>query len=125
MAKDRIRLLLVDDHELFRSSTSLVFELMEGVEVVGQVSDGESALASCERLQPDVILMDLLMPGMGGVEAIRLLRERCPATCILIYTGIDEYDVILAGLNAGAAGFIHKYSSVDEVIRAIRMTCEK
>jgi DNA-binding NarL/FixJ family response regulator len=120
-----MRLLLVDDHELFRSSMSLVFELMEGVEVVGQVSTGEAALAFCETFQPDVVLMDLLMPGMGGVESIQLLHERYPAMCILIYTGIDEYDLILAGLKAGASGFVHKYSGVDEVIRAIRTSCEK
>jgi DNA-binding NarL/FixJ family response regulator len=120
MELGRIRLLLVDDHELFRSSMSLVFELMEGVEVVGQASTGEAALAFCETFQPDAVLMDLLMPGIGGVEAIRLLHERYPQMRILIYTGIDDYELILAGLRAGAAGFVHKYSGVDEVIRTVR-----
>lgn len=119
-----IRLLVVDDHELFRSSLSIIFELLPGLTLVGQAGSGQAAVELCGQLHPDLVLMDLLMPGVEGLEATRLIHERYPDIRILIYTGVDDYDLIRATLAAGAVGFVQKYAGVDALIQAIQKTCE-
>jgi len=90
------------------------------MQVVGEAASGEEAIAKARRLIPDVVLMDLLMPGKGGVEAIRILRAEVPATRILVLSAFDEDTLLLAALQAGTHGYLRKDTSTDELFVAIR-----
>lgn len=117
---ERIRVLLADDHVLLRQALRLLLELHDEIEVVGEVKNGREAVESAERLQPDVILMDMRMPGLNGIEATRQIRKRCPNTRVLIVTGIVEDDQILEALQAGASGYVVKQSDINELLVAIQ-----
>ncbi|HZO30984.1 MAG TPA: response regulator transcription factor [Chloroflexota bacterium] len=120
-AVDRpIRVLLVDDHAVVRKGLRALFELEPGIEVVGEAGDGEQAVQVVERLRPDVILMDLEMPGLGGVEAARQISERQPSSKIVVLTSHAAEEDVFPALKAGALGYLLKHSAPDDVVRAIR-----
>jgi len=115
-----IRVLLIDDHAVVREGLRAFLELQEGIEVVGEAADGAEGLAEAERLRPDVVLMDLLMPGLDGVAAMRELRGRLPAARAIVLTSFLDEDWLLPALRAGAAGYLLKNAPPAEVARAVR-----
>jgi two-component system, NarL family, response regulator LiaR len=115
-----IRVLLVDDHAVVRKGLRALFEREPGIEVVGEAEDGERAVLMVERLRPDVILMDLEMPGIGGVEATRQISERQPDSKIVVLTSHAAEEDVFPALRAGALGYLLKHSAPDDVVRAIR-----
>jgi DNA-binding NarL/FixJ family response regulator len=117
---DAIRILLVDDHEVVREGLRAFLELQDGLEVVGEAGDGEQALALAGELQPDVILMDLVMPKLDGVGAMRELRQRLPATRVIALTSFLDDEKLLPAIQAGAAGYLLKDVRPQELARAVR-----
>lgn len=117
---NRIRVLIVDDHAVLRQALRLLLEAEPELEVVGDAANGREALETCEKLLPDVVLMDMVMPGLNGLEATRQLRKRFPKTKVLILTGYMEDEQILGALQAGAAGYVVKKSDVKELLLGIQ-----
>jgi DNA-binding NarL/FixJ family response regulator len=115
-----IRLLIVDDHPIMRDGLRGVFRGDEDFEVAGEASDGAEAVRLAQAVTPDVILMDLRMPGMGGVEAIAKLRELGNPARVLILTTYDTDRDVVPALEAGATGYLLKDAPRDELIRAVR-----
>jgi DNA-binding NarL/FixJ family response regulator len=115
-----IRVLIVDDHSVVREGLRAFLELQEGLEVVGEAADGERAIAAAKRLRPNVILMDLVMPGSGGVAAMRSLREEVPDARVIVLTSFLDDDKLLPALRAGAAGYLLKNAETQEIVRAVR-----
>jgi NarL family two-component system response regulator LiaR len=115
-----IRVLLVDDHAVVRKGLCALFEREPGIEVTGEAENGERAVQSAERLRPDVVLMDLEMPGIGGIEATRQLSAAHPDTKIVILTSHAAEEDVFPALKAGAVGYLLKHSAPDDVIGAIR-----
>lgn len=116
----RIRVLLVDDHEVVRRGLRGFLELLPDIEIVGEAADGADGVEQANRLAPDVVLMDLVMPTMDGPTAIRLLRERQPDVAVVALTSFAEPERIAAALAAGAAGHLLKDAEADEVAAAVR-----
>ncbi|GAA2473169.1 response regulator [Winogradskya humida] len=115
-----IRVLLADDHHLVRTGFRVILEIEDDIEVVGEASDGLQAIDLSRRLKPDVILMDVEMPGMNGLEATRqLTAEDGPA--VLILTTFDRDDYLFAALRAGASGFLLKNDSPESLTEAVRV----
>ena len=119
-APPRIRVLLVDDHAVVRRGLRGFLELLDDVEIVGEAENGRLAIDAARALQPDVVLMDLLMPVMDGVTATALLRDEQPAVQVVALTSFIEEDRVTAVLEAGASGFLLKDAEADEVAAAIR-----
>lgn len=117
---DQITILLVDDQRLMRDGLRTLLELEDDLTVVGEASTGEEALLQYAALQPAIVLMDVRMPGMDGVEATRRLCAQWPAAKIIILTTFDEDEYIFEGLRAGALGYLLKAVSGDELANAIR-----
>ncbi len=115
-----IRVLLVDDQRLMREGLRILLELEPDLEVVGEAGDGQAALAAYAALRPDVVLMDVRMPGMDGVEATRRLRERWPEARVIILTTFDNDEYVFEGLRAGALGYLLKDVSGQELAEAVR-----
>ncbi len=115
-----IRLLLVDDHPLFRKGMRALLDSVEDFDQVGEAESGPEAVARCLDLVPDVVLMDLQMPGGGGLEATREIVAASPVTQILVVTLFEDDDSVFAALRAGARGYLLKDATEDEMIRAIR-----
>jgi len=115
-----ITVLLVDDQELLRSGFRMILDAHEGIEVVGEASNGAEALDKTAELSPDVVVMDVRMPGMDGIQATRLMTERHPASRVLILTTFDLDEYAFAGLRAGASGFLLKDVPPGELVSAIR-----
>ena len=115
-----IRILLVDDHALVREGTRRLIETESDVVVVAEASSGEEALEIARKLLPDIAVMDIAMPGMGGIEATRALKKDCPETAVLVLSAYDDEPYLLALLDAGAAGFLLKNIHGEELIKAIR-----
>ena len=115
-----ISVVLADDQALMRMGFRMVLEAEEDIAVVGEASDGTSALAQAKALHPDVILMDVRMPGMNGIEATELIARECPGTRVLILTTFDLDEYAFAGLRAGASGFLLKDTRPAELAEAIR-----
>jgi DNA-binding NarL/FixJ family response regulator len=122
--RGRIRLLLVDDHPVVRDGLRGVFADDPDFEVVGEAGNGAEAVARVERVGADVVLMDLRMPEMGGVEAIRRLRERAPSVRVLVLTTYDTDSDVLPAIEAGATGYLLKDAPREELIRAVRAAFE-
>ncbi|MFN2299804.1 MAG: response regulator [Anaerolineales bacterium] len=116
----RIRILIADDHRIVREGLRLILESQEGFELVGEAADGGEAVRLAEELKPDVILMDLRMPGMDGLTAIRSIRGRDPQAAIVILTTYNEDDMMVRGLQAGALGFLLKDTDRGTLFRSIR-----
>jgi two-component system invasion response regulator UvrY len=115
-----IKVLLVDDHELVRIGIRRLLENADGIEVVAEADSGEAAFEQVKKTNPDVILMDVSMPGIGGLEATRRLSQTNPAIPIVIVTVHSEEPFPNSLLKAGAVGYLHKGCSVDEIVTAIR-----
>jgi NarL family two-component system response regulator LiaR len=119
-----IRVLIADDHAIVRQGLRTFLELQEDIEVVGDAADGEAALAGVQRHEPDVVLMDLVMPNLGGVEAIRRLRELRPETRVLVLTSFLDDEKLFPAVRAGAAGYLLKDIEPAELVRAIRTVAD-
>jgi NarL family two-component system response regulator LiaR len=117
---DPIRVLVVDDHEVVREGLRAFLELQDGIEVAGEAADGVEAVDAAERIRPDVVLMELVMPRLDGLGAMRALRERLPATRVVVLTSFVDDDKLLPALRAGAAGYLLKNAPPQEVARAVR-----
>lgn len=115
-----IRLLVCDDHALFRRGLIATIEEEVDLEVLGEAGDADEAVELAEELAPDVVLMDVRMPGGGGIEATRRISDLVPGTRVLMLTVSDEPDDLLAAIKAGAAGYLLKEVSATEVARAVR-----
>jgi NarL family two-component system response regulator LiaR len=117
---DAITVLVVDDHAVVREGLRTFLQLQDGIEVIGEAGDGEEAVRQAERLRPDVILMDLVMPRLDGVGAMRELRRRLPASRVIVLTSFADDDRILPAIQAGAAGYLLKNVQPQELARAVR-----
>jgi DNA-binding NarL/FixJ family response regulator len=115
-----IRVLIADDQALFRRGLYVVLGTEDGIEVVAEAENGEEAVAKAQELAPDVILMDVRMPRMGGVEATAQVRDILPSTKILMLTVSDEEDDLYEAIKAGASGYLLKEISIEEVAEAVR-----
>lgn len=115
-----IRVLLVDDHVVVRKGLRALFEQATSIEVVGEAEDGEQAVQQAERLRPEVILMDLEMPRLGGVEATRRITEMLPDVRVLVLTSHTAEADVFPALKAGAQGYLLKHSAPEDVLNAIR-----
>jgi DNA-binding NarL/FixJ family response regulator len=115
-----IRVLLADDHALVREGTRRLLETQNDVEVVAEAANGEEAVEATKRLHPDIAIMDIAMPGMGGIEATRAIKVSCPETAVLVLSAYDDEPYLMALLEVGAAGFLLKSVHGQELISAIR-----
>jgi NarL family two-component system response regulator LiaR len=112
--------IIVDDHAVVRTGLATFLKAFDDLALVGEASCGEEALQMCIQAQPDVLLMDLVMPGMGGVEAIRAIRQQCPASQVVVLTSFAERQYIQAALKAGAISYLQKNVSAEDLASAIR-----
>jgi NarL family two-component system response regulator LiaR len=117
---NRIRILLADDHALVREGMRDQLEREKDLQVVGEASDGEEAVKLCAELEPDVVLMDIVMPKLSGIEATRLIKQAKPTISVLILTAYSDIRYILGLLDAGACGYLLKSARRDDIIGAIR-----
>ncbi|HET9732560.1 MAG TPA: response regulator transcription factor [Acidimicrobiales bacterium] len=117
---DAVRVLIADDQALFRRGLYVVLGTEEGIEVVGEAENGEEAVAKAEETAPDVVLMDVRMPRLNGIEAARRIRDIAPTAKILMLTVSDEEEDLYEAIKAGANGYLLKEISVEEVAEAIR-----
>ena len=117
---DLIRVLIADDHLIVREGLRLILETAEGMELVGEAADGAGAVRLAIQVQPDVVLMDLRMPGMDGLTAIEQLRETQPHIAVVILTTYNEDDLMVRGLKAGARGYLLKDTDRETLFHAIR-----
>ena len=115
-----IRVLIADDHAVVRQGLRTFLDLQDDIEVVAEAGDGDQALEAAERLQPDVVLIDLVMPRLDGIEAIRRLRERLPTTRAIVLSSFVDDDKLFPAVRAGAAGYLLKDVQPQELVEAIR-----
>jgi two-component system, NarL family, response regulator LiaR len=116
---DKIRVLVVDDHPVVRKGLIAMLDTEEGIQVVGEASNGKDAVQQAIALQPQVVLMDLVMPEMDGIEATRLIKQKAPGVNVLVLTSFSTNDKVLPSLNAGAIGYLLKDSNPTDLMRAI------
>ncbi len=119
-ANEKIKVILVDDHAVVRQGLRMFIEMQADMEVVGEGTNGLEAVELAVRLHPDVVLLDLIMPQMGGVEATQRIREQAPEARVLILTSFGEDDKIFPAIRAGAQGYLLKDIQPADLIRAIR-----
>jgi len=115
-----IRVLLVDDHAVVRSGLGAFLLAFDDLELIGEAGSGEEAVRLCAQRQPDVVLMDLVMPGMDGAAATRAIKERCPHVHVIALTSFKEKELVEGALQAGAIGYLLKNVSADELADAIK-----
>jgi DNA-binding NarL/FixJ family response regulator len=120
VADGAIRVLIADDHEVVREGLRSFLELQDGIEIAGEAGDGEAAVAAVEELAPDVVLMDLVMPGLDGVGAMQELRRRELRARVIVLTSFSDDDRLLPAIRAGAAGYLLKNVAPAELARAVR-----
>lgn len=118
----KIRLVLADDHALVRDGTRQLLERQPDLEVVGQAADGEEAIRLARELRPDLVVMDVRMPRLSGVEATRRIKAECPEVGVLVLTAHEDDEYVFALLQAGANGYLLKTAETEELVRAIRAT---
>jgi DNA-binding NarL/FixJ family response regulator len=119
---DPIRVVVADDHAIVRDGLVALLGALEGVEVVGTAQDGRSAVHAVEENAPDVVVMDIQMPELDGIEATRFVTARHPGTRVVMLTMNEDDDTVLAAIRAGASGYLLKGAGADEVLNAIRAT---
>ncbi|HLM04365.1 MAG TPA: response regulator transcription factor [Blastococcus sp.] len=115
-----ITVLVVDDHPLFRAGVQTLLDSVPDVELVAVAADGEGAVREATLNRPDVVLMDLTMPGMGGLEATRRIVHACPGSAVLVLSMLDDDESVLAAMRAGARGYVPKGAGQEELLTAIR-----
>ena len=115
-----IRVMLVDDHTMVRRGLATFLKVFDDLELAGEADSGENAIKLCAQVLPDVILMDLMMPGMDGASATRLIRQQFPEVQVVALTSFKEQEVVQNALQAGAIGYLLKDVSADELAQAIR-----
>lgn len=120
MPSKLIRLLIVDDHAIVRRGVKALLAQIDDMAVIGEASDGAEAITLASALQPDVILMDLILPNVGGIEAIRQISVRHPAIAILVLTSFASDDKVFPAIKAGALGYMLKNADLEELVTAIR-----
>jgi two-component system, NarL family, response regulator LiaR len=117
----KIRLIIVDDHQVVRQGLEMFLRAFDDLELIGQAASGRDAIALCNTLQPDVVLMDMVMPDMGGIETMQRIREQLPDIRVIALTSFtDDSDMVKQALQAGAAGYLFKDVGIDELAEAIR-----
>ena len=117
---DKIKILVVDDHAIFRDSVCALLDLGEDFEIVGEASEGNESIKKTQELAPDVILMDIAMPGMDGLEATRRINEENSGVKVLALTQYDSKEYVLSAIKAGAVGYVPKRALGSELVSAIR-----
>jgi NarL family two-component system response regulator LiaR len=115
-----IQVMIVDDHAMVRAGLATFLEVSDDLDLVGQATNGQEAVELCEQLQPDVILMDLVMPEMDGVTATRIIRERWPQVQVIALTSFQEKELVQDALQAGTISYLLKNVSMDELTEAVR-----
>jgi NarL family two-component system response regulator LiaR len=118
--RDRIKIMIVDDHPVIRDGLKSMLLAFEDLELIGEAENGSAALALCQQNTPDLILMDILMPGMDGIRATQIILERYPQVKILILTSYPEDDMVQRSLEVGAIGYLIKSATIDSMANAIR-----
>lgn len=121
---DQICILLADDHTLFREGLQSLFNSLADIEVVGEAATGEQAISQAEKLQPDVVLMDIQMPGVNGIEATRQIVKTSPHIGVVVVTMFEDDDSVFAAMRAGARGYVLKRASQIEMLRVIRAVAQ-
>lgn len=121
---DKIRLLIVDDHKVVRNGLRTFISLYDEIEIVSEAKNGRQAIERCAQFQPDVVLMDLVMPVMDGPTATRHIRERFPAIQVVALTSFQEEEYVSQAMSAGAIGYLYKDVAEEELIHAIRAAKE-
>jgi two-component system, NarL family, response regulator LiaR len=120
LAMEKIRIILAEDHKVVREGTRRLLESQSDFEVVGEASDGVEAVDLAKKLKPEIVIMDVSMPRLNGIEATKQIKALYPNMAILVLTGYDDDEYVFALLEAGAAGYLLKESSGEELIDAIR-----
>lgn len=118
---DKIRIFLADDHGIVREGLKRMIDAESDLAVVGEASEGSQAIALCSSLLPDVVVMDISMPGVGGMQATRELRACCPSVHVLALTVHEDRAFVSEALQAGASGYVVKRAAPDDLVRAIRI----
>ena len=118
---EKIRVLVVDDHTLVREGTAKMLELTNQFAIVGQASSARDALEQVRRLMPEVVLMDIKMPGVNGIEATRLIKQESPEVEVIVLSMFDEDEYVVEAVKAGATGYLLKDSTQEELVNAIRV----
>jgi DNA-binding NarL/FixJ family response regulator len=119
-----IKVLVVDDHELVRHGLAMLLGGADDIDLVGLATDGAEAIALVEQHRPDVVLMDLSMPGMDGVEATRRISTTYPSTAVVVLSSFSERRTVLEAIDAGAAGYLLKDGGMDDILRAVRAAAQ-
>jgi len=122
---DRLRVLVVDDHPLFRFGVRTLLAAEPGIEVVGEAAGGAGAIEAAAALRPDVVVMDLHLPGLSGIQATRHIVAASPGTGVLMLTMADESESVFAAMRAGARGYLLKDAEPDEIIRAVQAVARR
>ena len=120
MSAEQIRVLIADDHPFFRDGLRVLLEATSDTKLVGEANDGDEAVQMAATLEPDVILMDLRMPGTGGIEATRRILKENPDMAVLVLTMVEDDDSVFAAMRAGAKGYLLKGADKEEMLLAIR-----
>jgi len=120
MENERIRVALADDHDMVRKGLSVLLEQFDDLEIVGEAKDGQAALDLCRRINPDVLLLDMIMPRMDGLQVINVIREQCPNTQVIALTSFGDQETVQKAIKGGAIGYLMKNVSGDELANAIR-----
>ena len=123
-SKEPVRVLIVDDHEVVRVGLRTVLSRQVGINVIGEVATAADAVTESCRLQPDVVLMDVRLPGGSGVDACRTIRDSCPATRVLFLTSYQDEEGVLAAIVGGASGYLLKQVNVEGLLRAIHAVAQ-
>lgn len=121
---ESIKVLIVDDHTLFRQGLRKLLEAYAGVQVIGEASNGKEAIAKVDEISPDLVLMDIKMPRMDGIEAIRFIKKKHPELNILALSMYEDAEYVLKAVNAGANGYMQKNISADRLVDAIQQLHE-
>jgi DNA-binding NarL/FixJ family response regulator len=121
---ERIRILLADDHDILRDGLRALYEAVDGVEIVGEARTGREAVEQAERLEPDVVLMDISMPELDGVEACRRIRTHSPDCRVLFLTMHEAEEYLLRSVRAGASGYVIKRTAAGELLAAVRAVAQ-